>query len=135
MVIAEAINRARARRDTELPDKILVKWLSDLDGQLWEDVVRKYEGPPSTRPSYADDADLNGTELMIREPYDDLYVDYLTMRIDLDHADYERYNNDAMVFEMSRQSWADWFNRECRWKGGAQVFEVRPKFYDTQILF
>ena len=135
MVIAEAINEARKRRDTELPDSILVKWLSALDGQLWEDVVRKYEGPPSTRPSYGDDADLEGTELMIREPYDTLYVDYLVMRIDLDHADYERYNNAAMMFETSRQAWANWFNRECRWKGGSQWEEPRPNPYDTVILF
>lgn len=133
MRIAEAIRFARKRRDTELPNEILVQWLSALDGEIWQEIVRHYPDA-GTMPVYNDETDLEGTSLMIDAPWDDLYVDYLAMRIDLDHGEIERYNNCADMFNQRLQSWANWYNRNHRWTGTAptQCGEAR---YRTEIRF
>lgn len=136
MVIAEAIRQARILRDTEIPDDIMVQWLSDHDGVVWEETVSKYEGhQPETRPVYDGDTDKDGTELLIQEPWDDLYPGYLAMRIDLAQQDIDRYNNEAAAYETKRQAWANHYNRTHRWAGTHQFQEIRPKYYDTKILF
>lgn len=132
MTIADAINGARVRRDTELPDEILLQWLNRLDGALWEDVCQNYEGAGSM-PCYDEDTDIDGTELLVLSPYDDLYIDYLVMRIDLDHGDYERYNNDAALWESERRAWANWYNRTHRWLSTQSAPRAQDQY--THVLF
>lgn len=135
MNIATAIRKARILRDTEIPDSTMVGWLSAHDGAVWQEVVSRYEGPPTVMPVYGDDTDLEATELLIQAPWDELYPHYLAARIDLAHQDIDRYNNEAMVYEQQRRAWANEFNRKHRWAGTGQLRELRPKYYDTQILF
>lgn len=135
MKISDAIRQARILRDTEIPDRMLIQWLSALDGQLWEDVVSRYEGAsPAERPAYADNADPE-TVLLVQAPYDELYPTYLAMRIDLAHEDIDRYNNEAVTFGRQRNAWSGWYNRNHRWAASKQRMEPRPTHYDTQILF
>ncbi len=139
MKLADAIRSARAQQDTELPDEVLIGWLSALDGLLWEDVVCKYEDPerkyPTQAPAYGADTDREGTELMVTAPHDEMYPTYLVMRIHLDHADMDRYNNTAELFNRQRDAWSSWFNRSHRWAASGQYREPRPRYYDTQIIF
>lgn len=136
MNIAGAIKKARILRDTELPDETLVGWLSAHDGTVWEETVRQYENhSPTERPAYDAETDPEATELLIPAPWDELYPHYLAMRIDLAHQDIDRYNNEAMVYEQQRRAWANQYNRTHRWAGTGQRWELRPKYYDTQILF
>lgn len=131
MKIQDAIEQARALRDTDVSDDQLVKWLSDLDGQLCEDVCAQYGTTPEDWEtvwpywSYATD---KTKELLVGAPWDGMYVDYLVMRIDLQHADYERCNNGAMLFASRRQEWANWMTREHVWRR-------KPKPPDTPTLF
>ena len=135
MTIAEAIKKARILRDTEIPDSTMVGWLSAHDGTVWEEVIRHYERPPDSRPSYGEAADREATELLIQAPWDELYPHYLAMLIDLAHQDIDRYNNEAMVYEQQRRAWANHYNKTHRWNGTGQRREMRPRYYDTQILF
>lgn len=134
MLIADAIRAARAMRDTELPDELFISWLSSHDGQVWENTVKSYENP-GTKPVYDEETDTEATSLLIPDPYDDIYIDYLVMRIDLAHHDIDRYNNEAVVYASKRQDWANWYNRNQRWAATRQFDEIMPKFSTTQILF
>ena len=136
MVIAEAIRQARILRENEIPADVMVKWLSDHDGVVWEETVSQYEGhQPETRPVYDGDTDKENTELLIQAPWDDLYPGYLAMRIDLAQQDIDRYNNEAAAYEARRQAWAKHYNRTHRWAGTRQYQTFRPRYYDTQIVF
>ena len=42
---SEAIKQARILRDTEIPDDVMVGWLSAHDGTVWDEVHANYEGP------------------------------------------------------------------------------------------
>ena len=134
MKIAEAIDKARILRDTEIPNEIMVGWLAAHDGIVWEEVLKNYEHPPE-KPVYGEDTDLEDTELLIQAPWDEMYPHYLAMKIDLEHGDYERYNNEADTYESFRRAWANNYNRTHRWASTSQYREPRPKWYDTQILF
>lgn len=134
MLIADAIRAARAMRDTELPDELFISWLSSHDGQVWENTIRNYANP-GTKPVYDEETDTEATFLLIPDPYDDIYIDYLVMRIDLAHHDIERYNNEAVVYAAKRQEWANLYNRQHTWAPSHQFDDVMPKFSTTQILF
>ena len=113
--VAGAISRAKALRPSEVSDETMVKWLSSLDGKLWIEVISQYEKPvPSAAPVYTmDDVGENAdTELLIPAPFDQLYIDYLLMRIDLENDDYERYNNRAVLFNEQYQAYVNHYNRE-----------------------
>lgn len=134
MKIAEAINKARILRDTEIPNSTLIGWLSAHDGIVWEEVLSRYEHPPEM-PAYGTDTNPDTTELMIPAPWDEMYPHYLAMQIDLAHHDTDRYNNEADAYAAIRRAWANDYNRTHRWASTRQYREPRPKYYDTQILF
>lgn len=135
MTINEAIRQARILRDTEIPDNMLVKFLSDHDGIVWQEVISKYERPePAAMPVYDGDTDPE-TELMVPAPWDGMYPHYLAMQIDLAHEDIDRYNNEAAAYQAKRQAWAKHYNQTHRWASSQQWREPRPTYYDTQILF
>ena len=136
-----AIDKAKALRPSDFTDFQLAKWLCDLDGQLMLDYVAQYATQEQMDDSYGgmgvengiawingtirdedatsqDWADLMQMQLQaVPEPYDGLYVDYLVMEIDLNNADYERYNNDALLYAEKLSRWRDrlsrinWHNR------------------------
>ena len=135
MTINEAIRQARILRDKEIPDDVLVKYLSDHDGIVWQEVISKYERTtPSAMPVYDGDTDPE-TALMIEAPWDGMYPHYLAMQIDLAHGDIDRYNNEAAAYQATRQAWAKHYNQTHRWASTSQWMEPRPTYYDTQILF
>lgn len=118
MTISKAIDSARIRADTELPDSVLVGWLSALDGQLYNEVIAHYAGAEdTTRPAYDDETDPE-TDLMIPAPYDEVYVDYLVMRIHLDHGDLDRYNTAAVMFDRSQKAWMRQYNQTHTYVNG-----------------
>ena len=58
---------------------------------------------------------------MIPFPYDELYPRYLAMRIDLEHGELERYNNDAALFNRLWQTTAAHYCRTHSPKGVGQL--------------
>lgn len=118
MNLAAAIQMADEIRDNEIPAATKAKWLYAVDGQLWNDVVSRYEDGLD-EPDYDEDIEpeyFHLYELMVPAPYDAMYVDYLVARIDLANGDIDRYNNASALFERQRQNWANYYNRTHRWK-------------------
>lgn len=116
MKLNDAISEAQALRPSEIQRSMMIRWLSALDGQLWQEIVSKYipdDDTPDTMPEYDPSATHTNpdTVLMVQAPYDEMYIDYLVMRIDLINADYERYNNGAVRFREEWQAYVDWYNR------------------------
>lgn len=114
MLIADAIRGARALRGSAIPEELLIKWLSDFDGQEWEKVIRHY-GPGPKRPEYGETTDREAVELLIEAPWDGIYLDYLIMMIDFYNGDPDRYNGEAAMVNKRRQEWADNYNRTHAW--------------------
>lgn len=135
MIYGTAINKAQELRPSDFSVFQLAKWLCDLDGQLMMDYVAQYASKEQMDDSYGgmgvDDgiAWINGTindedttsadwvTLLamnlqaVPAPYDSLYIDYLVMEIDLNNGDYERYNNDALLYAEKLSRWRDRLSR------------------------
>lgn len=114
MKLNDAITEATSLRPSEVTRSTMIRWLSALDGQIWQEIISHYKDPePDTMPEY----DPSGTHtnpdtvLLVPAPYDLLYIDYLVMRIDLQNADFERYNNYAQRYQEEWQAYVDWYNR------------------------
>ena len=106
MTILEAITRADLIRPNELDSAVKLRWLSTLDGQIHAELLTAHEGEPETFRGYDGETELQTTELLVPHPYDELYLRYLLMRIDLEHGELDRYNNDAAGFNRLWQSFA-----------------------------
>lgn len=122
MTIQEAINSARQLRSTEITNDEMIGWLSTHDQQLYNRVLRNYgEAQPEKLP-YPDwlaghtGLTLDDVELMLPDTYAlTMYPLYLVMMIDLHHADYDRYNNDAILYNQYENEMRKDYSREKMW--------------------
>lgn len=111
MTILEAITRADLARPNELEPGLKLRWLSTLDGQIRTELLAPYGEAPERFSGYGEDTDLAATALLVPFPYDELYLHWLVMRIDLAHGELERYNNDALCFNRLWQRYASCYSR------------------------
>ena len=66
---------------------------------------------PEPFSGYDGQTELRTAQLLVPFPYDELYLRYLVMRIDLEQGELERYNNDAACFNRLWQSCAAHYGR------------------------
>lgn len=122
MTIQEAISSARRLRSTEITNDEMIGWLSTHDQQLYNRVLRNYgEAQPEKLP-YPDwlaahtGSTAADVELMLPDTYAlTMYPLYLVMMIDLHHADYDRYNNDAILYNQYEVEMRKDYSRERMW--------------------
>ena len=121
MTILEAITRADRIRPNELSPAVKLRWLSTLDGQLHAELLASHADAPGPFRGYDGETELQTTELLAPFPYDELYLRYLLMRIDLEHGELDRYNNEAAQFNRLWQSFAGTYNRNHRPLGAERL--------------
>ena len=93
MTIIEAINKIDALKPNGYTQSEKIAWLSTLDGMIKRSVIDTHEGGSEISfYGYDDETPLN-TELIVKEPYDDLYILWLESKIDYANSEYVRYNN------------------------------------------
>lgn len=110
MTVKEAITQTDFIKPNQYDEQAKAKWLSQLDGMIWNEVISRYEeGEPPGIYQYPQDA---AKELLVPEPYSDLYIKYLSAQIDFSNAEYGRYNNEMMLFNAIYTA----FQNDCRIK-------------------
>lgn len=119
MRVRDALDRIKAGKPSECGDDVLLKWLSELDGMVWEDIVRG-QCPPPCLP-YTAGADMD-RQMLIPFPHDEVYITYLGAKIDYSNEEYERYNNAMMMYNAQLQAFADAWMRSHR--------HVTPQFHN-----
>ena len=88
-------------------------WMSELDGMVKRLVIQESES--DIKPyRYPEDMD---SELLIKYPFDSLYMAYVEARIDFYNHEYGNYNNSAMVFENAFTEYKKAYIREHPAKG------------------
>ena len=101
-------------KPNQYDDAALVRWISNLDGYLYHEVVCWHEGDANgaSAPAlpYSAETDME-TELLVPAPYDDIYVKYLCTQIDFHNAEWTRYNNSMILYNTALSAYADWLNR------------------------
>lgn len=91
-------------------DNVKILWLSELDGQIFNEIILTHEHDEIEPFEGYTDADL-GTELIAPFPYDKLYRNYIFAKIDESNGETDRYQNSAAIFNASYKDYYDWYNR------------------------
>lgn len=84
-----------------------VKWLQTLDMRIKQDIIDTHVGDEVV----LEDAYTGITQLIVPEPFTDLYEHWMESKIDYYNREYESYNNAAMKFAEVYQEFERWYNR------------------------
>lgn len=112
MTIHEAIKAVDGvKQGNAFSEKEKIGWLSTLDGVIKEEIINTHEGHRAiVFNGYTDATDTN-TVLLVREPYADIYLYYLSAMIDLYSGETDRYNSDMTLYNNAYRLFSDWYNR------------------------
>ena len=98
MTLAEVLERIDRERPGESTEEEKLRWLSQVDGQWYREMVRTHEGAEETTfAPYTTDGDKS-VALLIAPPYDEVYIHFLYMQTDQRLGEIDRYNNDAALY-------------------------------------
>ena len=95
------------RAGNSAPDEMKIRWLSELDGIIYNDVILTHEVEANGFSEYTDTTQ----ELIAKAPYDVLYVYWLMAQIDLKASELNKYNNSLALFNVALRDYKAWFNR------------------------
>ena len=110
MKIIDAINRIDSLKHNTYTQADKVAWLSTLDGMVKSNIIDTHEGGEVTFNGYDDSTDLQ-TELLIAEPYTEVYLRWLEAQIDYYNGEYEKYNNSMDMFNTAYNGYKNYYNR------------------------
>lgn len=112
MTISDAITMVDALRPNQYSKDMKARWLSRLDGMIWQEVIRAHEGGGETFDGYSS-ADLESKEMLVAAPYDeDVYNNYLQAMIDRENGEAGKYSQSITLFNAAFVRWRNWYNRE-----------------------
>ena len=122
MTIIEAIDRVDELKPNSYTQAEKVSWLSKLDGIIKREIIDTHEDVEEVVfEGYNEDTPLN-TELLVKAPYDDLYLHWLESRIDYHNGEYGRYNNTVTTYNAAYSAFERFYNRGHMPKGSKFKF-------------
>lgn len=122
MTITEAIRMIDAMKPNSYSDADKVAWLSKLDGAIKKEIIDTHEdGENIVFDGYNEDTPMD-TELLVKAPYDDIYLYWLESRIDYYNGEYGRYNNTVTTYNAAYSAYERFYNRAHMPKGNKFKF-------------
>lgn len=122
MTIMDAISRVDALKPNSYTELEKIAWLSKLDGAIKKEIIDTHEdGENIAFHGYDSDTPVE-TELLVKAPYDDLYLYWLESRIDYYNGEYARYNNTVTTFNAAYAAFESFYNRAHMPKGSKLKF-------------
>lgn len=110
MTVIEAISKLDARKFNTYDQETKVGWLSALDARV-KNIVAAHEGDDGTVFSgYNADEDLH-RQLLVQEPFDDLYIHYMEAQIDLGNGEGDGYNAAITLYNALFSDFRAWYGR------------------------
>lgn len=122
MTIAEAIAKAVHSVPNTIEQRNFIEWLSRLDWQIKIEVLDNYTDEIEYN-GYDDNTDTN-TELLVKPPYDELYIRYLEAQIYRAYNELSKYNNCIVEYNAVYSRFKAQHNRTHKHKG-----KTRYKFF------
>lgn len=111
MTIIEAITYIDNIKPNTYSQEDKVKWLSNLDCTIKNEIIDTHEGADAIQFSgYGDDTDIH-TELLVPSPHDDMYHKWLEAQIDYANGEYGKYNNSMTMFNTAYSAYVNYYNR------------------------
>ena len=111
MTINEAIEKIDTLKHNTYTQPEKIAWLSKLDGMIKRLVIDTHEGAENiTFNGYTADTPTD-TELLVGEPFDEIYIKWLEAQIDYTNGEYYKYNNSVMMYNTAYEAFENYYNR------------------------
>ena len=96
-----------------MPRALKIAFLTEIEQMIHREVVMKHEHTEEqeTMPAYTENTDP-GTELVIPDPYSNLYYYYVMAKIDEQNLEWDKYNAHYAIFQNKYDTMNDWYARE-----------------------
>lgn len=124
MTIHDAIAEVDILKPNMFCERDKIRWLSRLDTRIYEQIILTHE--------YNDGEEevvFNGyreedgeKELLVGQPYDEIYLHWLEAQIDYHNREYDSFNNSNSVFESLYSSFRNTYNNSHMPKGTRKIF-------------
>lgn len=116
MKIIDAINRIDALKHNTYTQGDKVAWLSRVDSMVKKLILDLYEGEEAAFTGYDDHTSVD-TELLVPEPFDEMYLRWLEAQMDYNNGEYNKYNNSISMFNTAFEAYQNYYNRNHMPKG------------------
>lgn len=125
MTIREAINEVDTLKPNMYGMQEKIKWLSRLDSRIAQDILATHELSEEEQEllpfeGYTED-DIE-QELLIGEPYDEMYASWLSAQVDWHNMEFDNFNVNNAMFESVFTQFRNAFNRSHMPKGGGKIY-------------
>ena len=98
MTIAEVISKVDALKPNTYTPEDKIGWLSNLDARVKTLVIDAHEHRDPVYFYGYDDMTDRETELLVKAPFDEMYLRWLEAMIDYHNSEDDRYNNAIILF-------------------------------------
>lgn len=117
MKIREALAAIDEARPNKFTEQEKVAWLSQLDGRVKLEIIDTHEDDEKVIfDGYDESTDIE-TELLIPEPFSDIYLRHMEAQMDYLNGEIARYNNSVGMFNAQWKAYRNWYNRMHAPKG------------------
>lgn len=113
MKVREAISTVDRLKPNAYEDSDKLSWLNEIEQKIYNDIINRKDGEEETFTPYVTSDTQAGseTELKVPEPYSNMYVTYLSSKIDYHNQDFGLYNNSASLFNSLFDEYAAYYRR------------------------
>jgi hypothetical protein len=94
-----------------------VAFLSRLDAMVKTHIIDTHEGGEDVTFTGYDNTTDDMTDLLVPEPYDEIYLRWLEAQIDYYNGEYGKYNNAIDMFNTAYEGYQNYYNRTHMPKG------------------
>lgn len=113
MTVAGIIEQYNTERPNNIEDLLKIEWLRKCEEMIIDTIILTHKGAPEMEELDQHISEFDaGTELLIKEPYDDLYIYFLDQRIAMNQNDTRRYNAAATMYNNALLTYQQKYNRE-----------------------
>ena len=112
MTREDILAEVRETRPNEYQDEWALKQVDELKDRIMHELMAGYEQPwDGVLQAGYEYLPYEDGELITPSPYHKIYVYWVMAQIDLANSEYDRYNNDLMLFNAAWQEYANYVSR------------------------
>lgn len=113
MTVAGIIEQYNTERPNNIEDSLKIDWLKRLEQTIVDVIIRRHQGAPTDEELDEHLAYFNiNSDLLVPEPYDEVYFYYLDQRIAQNNNDTKRYNMASSLYNNAMLTYQQKYNRE-----------------------
>ena len=110
MKVGEMIAQFDAHAPNTVEHDEKIRWLSRLDGQIYNEIIETHEGEHDEFTGYSSDSDV--VEMLVDDAHSDVYLYYMDMRLYYELGESTRYNNAKAMFDECYREYERWYHKQ-----------------------